>query len=151
GDVVVFDIDNTILEPIQTLGSDQWVDHLIERNKEAGLSVEKAVEAALRDWEQVQRVTEVRLVETQTVKLIRKLQFQNVATLALTARPSQLRSVTENQLASLDVRFDRYGVQFADGKNKGLVLKDFLAKMGLAPRRLIFIDDKLKNIKNMDD
>ena len=162
GDVVVFDIDNTILEPVQTLGSDQWVDYLVEKNKHAGLDAKQALEKALIDWRLVQRATEVRLVEPNTAQQIRKLQMNGITVLALTARPQDLDQVTVDQLSRLGVHFEHHngfigndvgyleGVLFANGKNKGLVLRDFLNQLKLSPHRLIFIDDKEKNVKNMD-
>jgi len=162
GDVVVFDIDNTILEPAQTLGSDQWFEYLVGKGKQTGLEPQKAIEAAQKDWNRVQPATQVRLVETITAKYIRTLQMRGIVVLALTARPHNIDRVTVDQLTQLNVNFHHYsefvpqdvgyleGVLFANGKNKGLVLRDFLNQLHIEPRRLIFIDDKEKNVKNMD-
>src|SRR5688572_16340760 len=46
---VVFDLDNTVMEPVQTLGSDQWFDHMV---KTLG-NLDKAVEV----WSRVQSET----------------------------------------------------------------------------------------------
>jgi hypothetical protein len=163
-DVVVFDIDNTIVETVQTLGSDQWVDYLIAKYQKRGMDVPHAVEAALADWVPVQKVTGMRTVEDITPAIIRRLQNSGVKVLALTARPPELVPSTIKNLSANGVQFVQYdgytsdgvvtyagGILFANGKNKGTVLRDFLRQLKLEPKRLIFIDDKEKNVKNMDD
>lgn len=162
GDVVVLDIDNTLLEPAQTLGSDQWFDYLIEKYKNTGLEIPKAVERALQDWQPVQLETKVKLVEGYTPTLIREIRAKGVKVLALTARGNQLSQVTLQQLRSAGIELPTYpgfnnpniiyseGVIFANGQNKGHVLRDFFARTQILPARLLFVDDKIKNVKNMD-
>lgn len=162
GDVVVFDIDNTILEPVQTLGSDQWFEFLVKKYEGQGQDHAKAILSSQQDWNLVQQKTEVRLVETRTAKLIRKLQFRGITVIALTARPDSLSNVTARQLSSLGVHIEQYagysnpevvyanGIIFSAGKNKGVILRDFLERLNIQPQRLIFVDDKEKNVSNMD-
>lgn len=160
GDVVVLDIDNTILEPTQTLGSDQWFEYLLEKNKQ--IDSETAFENTRRDWIEVQKVTNVELVEQTTPKLVRTLQAKGIMVLALTARPETLANVTAGQLRVLGVEFKTYsgfgsnetvynsGVLYAGSKNKGLVLRDFFSQLNIKPNKLVFVDDKVKNVNNMD-
>lgn len=162
GDVVVLDIDNTILETPQALGSDQWVDYLIGKYKAQGLEPKAALDRALVDWDRVQRATRMQLVEAETPNLVRAVRRKGVTILALTARPANLADVSVGQLRANDVTFPTYdgfrgegvvyhgGVLFADGKNKGHVLRDFLRQLNIQPARILFVDDKAKNVKNMD-
>src|SRR5690349_6313422 len=98
GDLVVFDIDNTILSPTQTLGSDQWYGYLVEKYKRGGADESSAIDLALRDWIAVQKVTRVNPVERITPQLIRSLQKRGIPLMALTARPGELKTATARQL-----------------------------------------------------
>lgn len=155
-DLLVLDIDNTILEPKQTLGSDQWFSYLAGKT---------SVDAAIPVWEDVQNLTKVHAVESDTPALIRQAQQRGVVVLALTARPVSLKRETFRQLKSLGVRLANPAEDYSDGEsvqlyngvlfvgphnNKGLVLAKFLEAVGRNPSRLIFVDDKLKHVKNMD-
>lgn len=162
GDVVVFDIDNTILEPVQTLGSDQWFEYLVKKYEGQGQDHAQAILSSQADWNLVQQQTDVRLVEKGTARLIRKLQLRGITVIALTARPDALKDVTAGQLSSLRVHIEQYegydnpdvvyseGIIFSAGKNKGVILKDFLERLNIQPARLFFVDDKEKNVNNMD-
>jgi hypothetical protein len=169
--LVVFDIDNTVLEPMQTLGSDQWFYHLLQKVKaEEKLDDERAIDRAMEIWNAVQQDTQVRAVEPETPALIRELQQKGIATFALTARTLDSAEVTKKQLRSIGVDFAarplhpsdldftlaspaRFtaGILFAGEKNaKGDVLLAFLAKVGLRPKRVLFIDDKEKNVVSVE-
>lgn len=165
GDVVVFDIDNTIAEPKQTLGTDQWYEYLVNKNKEEGLSEDQAIDNALRDWVRVQKATKVRPVEKITPILIENLLLKKITVLALTARPISLKEATTAQLQSIGVKLESYGYTYNDQKdvelyngvlfvgpknNKGLVLATVFEKLQIKPRKLIFVDDKVKHVNNMD-
>lgn len=155
-DIVVFDIDNTILEPAQTLGSDQWFEYLLKK-------YDNSVDKALGDWLAVQRQTKVVAVESETPALIRDLQNRGMTVISLTARPAELSQASNQQLLSVGVKFKKiapvvlenatydFGIIFiGPGANKGVVLQQFLKKTALFPTRILFVDDKQKNVNNMD-
>lgn len=150
-DIVVFDIDNTILEPIQTIGSDQWYEYTLEEYKKDGFDSASAQDRTAKDWALVQYATQVRPVETLTPLLIKNLQDRGVLVITLTARPNDLKPITMNQLESIGVNVESTKALFANGQNKGVLLNDYLKANNLHPARLIFVDDKQKNVKNMDD
>lgn len=165
-DLVVFDIDNTILEPNQTLGSDQWYGYILTKYLQVGMDEDKAIDHAIKDWIPVQQKTNVRAVEASTPRLIRGLQKRGISVMALTARPLQLAEETIDQLESIEVRLHsrvtafkshgeiKYhkGVLFAGPRNnKGLALANFLQEENLNPRKIVFIDDKEKHVKNMEE
>lgn len=165
GDVVVVDIDNTILEPVQTLGSDQWYGYVVEKYKESGMDESQAIDHAISDWVQVQKVTDVRKLEKLTPSLIKRVQAKNIMIIALTARPTSLSDTTWRQLISAGIQFKNYGYSYKDGSdidfqngilfvgprnNKGIVLSKFFEQLKIKPQRLIFVDDKEKHVKNME-
>lgn len=138
---IVFDIDNTVLEPTQTLGSDQWFDYMV---KKLG-SVDKAIEI----WSEVQKQTEMQTVEQDTPRLIHLLQNRGYKVLALTARPQDLNETTERQLLSQGIRFERI-ISIGPGLSKGTMLANELRANRL-PSRVVFIDDKEKHVHSVDD
>jgi len=165
GDVVVFDIDNTLLETPQVLGSDQWYTANVAALVKSGLSEDQAGAIALKQWDQVQRITRVRTVEKITPHLVRSLQRLGVMTFALTARPVQLIETTLQQLDSQGIYFSSHGYRFHPAPDlrlrhgiifiginyyKGPVLNQFFAAQGLKPRRVIFIDDKIANVQSVE-
>lgn len=170
--LVIFDIDNTILEPTQMLGSDQWYGYRLKFHLDAGLSTDKAIDIALSEWIKVQLKTPVQAVEKSTPKIIKNLQKKNITVMALTARPIELQKATELQLRSVGVDLRgsqvlgardvdvegehpslfKHGSLFVGPKNnKGEVLVKFLEQINYHPQRIVFIDDKEKHILNVGD
>lgn len=169
--LLIFDLDNTVMKPSQTLGTDQWFDHLVRQHIAAGRSQDEAINRAIALWSAVQRATTVVPVESTTPNLIKGIQRRGITVMALTARPLDLIDTTTKQLKSIGVDFTRTPVldrqlelrsddlaKFAAGivfvgpkNNKGKVLVQFLQKIGLAPKRIVFVDDKSKHVHNMDE
>ncbi|MBK7962427.1 MAG: DUF2608 domain-containing protein [Bdellovibrionales bacterium] len=155
--LLVFDLDNTVLEPVQTLGSDQWFKSLLAN----GAPLPQAISV----WTEVQKRTQVKAVEEITRQIIANAQAHAHAALALTARPSDLSETTEIQLNSIGVSFrssssiakdsfnsDQNSARFINGikyigpsLSKGDALVEMINQMARKPRRVVFVDD-LQNI-----
>lgn len=170
-DLVVLDIDSTILETAQTLGSDAWFYITRDKLLADGMSKEEATKKVFQQWQKIQRVTSVKPVEASTPALIKKLQDGGIKVVALTAR-FQLADITPNQLDSIGVDlgrntisskdFDvnskggqakyRNGVIYCGGlkADKGVILNDVLKKVKLNPKRIVFVDDKKNNAESVD-
>lgn len=168
--LVVFDLDNTIFEPTQTLGSDQWGSLQQKRFKEQGLPPADAVDRGVAMFAEVQMKTNVQLVEPMTAGFIADLQKRGFRVMGLTARPMNLVARTVDELRSLgldlsrtapegvvpvgaDARHEvRYagGVLFVGPHNlKGPVLKSFLT--GQLPTSIRFFDDKKHHVDDLED
>lgn len=162
-DLILFDLDNTIMEPTQQLGSDQWFYHHMKQYEMDGLDLQKALDRTLDDWHEIQAITKVKLVEKTIKNLIDNLQNKNVFVMGLTTRGVELSIPTIKQLDSLNIDllktapkkdklyFDKgyfynRGILFANGMNKGKALKHFFKKIGFSPKSIIFIDDKEKHL-----
>jgi hypothetical protein len=104
--LLVFDLDNTVMEPVQTLGSDQWFHYLLNQSY--------TVDQAVAIWSQVQPVSEMEAVESITPEIIAQGQLAGLKVMALTARPSSLAQTTENQLLSVGVNFQGSPVYESD-------------------------------------
>jgi hypothetical protein len=168
--LIVFDLDNTVMETTQTIGSDQWFRHLVKGKMASGSTEMAAVEQAMSEWSNVQRITGVKLVESGTPKLIRDLQTQGYIVIGLTARPVFLTDTTLRQVKSLGVRFSRpdflnlstrgltpfpimikEGVILVGENNKGVVLASIIEKKKLTYKHVILVDDRQKNVDNMEE
>jgi len=169
-DVAVFDLDNTIIEPLQSLGSDQWGSYQGKRFREMGFPDARATEASVAMFAEVQVKSSVRLVEPDTARIIRELQDRGVTVLGLTARPLVIVDRTLAQLASVGVNLDRRpvasgdffvdvyrtarfkgGVLFVGENNKGEMLKAIYSQLGRdLPPVVKFFDDKRYHVENMD-
>lgn len=170
--LVIFDIDSTILEPAQTLGSDAWYYTTIDRLISEGMDKEEAQKKILNQWMEVQKITDVIAVEANTPELIRQLQDKEIKIAVLTARPFKLIDVTIKQLNSIGVDFSRSplsakkidvkspggkakyrnGIIFCGGpkSDKGLILNEVLRKVKLVPNRVVFVDDRKNNVEAVD-
>jgi len=169
--LLIFDIDNTLLKPAQTLGADQWYDHLVKQYMATGYSESAAIDKAIAMWTAVQKATKVVAVEAVTPDLISKEQQRGIKAMALTARPLDLIDATNRQLKSIGVDFTRTPfltkplslkandlAKFTDGvlfvgpkNNKGKVLKQLFETTKKMPKHIVFVDDKVKHVRNVED
>lgn len=173
--LLVFDIDNTLLEPSGNYGSDQWFYYLYKIYKIQGLSEQEIETKAMDSWNKAQNKIQIEAVEQSTPELIRALQSKGTKTLAVTARRRDLSSCTVNQLNSVDINLAgstisskelfipketfnskddvlfKKGILFVgESNNKGQVLISFLSTLKISPNKIIYVDDKLKHVKNME-
>ncbi len=163
--LVIFDIDNTLIEPVQALGSDQWFHHRIAHWIDRGLEQDEALEKALADWMSVQNITKVQLVEPNIDRIVRHLQEQGFSVMGLTTRGLGMSTRTNQQLASVGIDLSRTaptqddlffmngrgvlfrgGTLFTANTHKGKALFTFLDTLGIQPKMIIFINDKRSHI-----
>jgi hypothetical protein len=149
-DLVVFELDNTVMTPRQTLGSDQWWGALVKKNLALGMNEDQALEGAIKDWIKVHKVTKVRALEINSPALISALQKRRIPTFALTARPQKIKNRTILQLKSLRIQFPDI-VFLGPKQSKGEVLFGIVGRITKKPKRVIFIDDKVKHVLSADN
>ena len=99
--------------------------------------------------------------------LIDELQNKNICVLGLTTRNIDFVFCAIKQLDSLNIDFQktsplkktiyfeeailyRKGILFANGANKGQVLDKFFKKIKFFPKSIVYFDDKLKYIKEVE-
>ncbi len=160
--LLVLDLDNTVIEPHQTLGGDEWFSDLIRQNLDIEKNRVAAVEAAAKDWMSVQLLAPMKPVEANTPSLIRKVQAAGNLVIGLTARSEALAERTVEQLHELGICFmsnpvsrrnaylDREnGLRYHEGilfvgerTTKGEALLKFLDHHKFAPPHVIFVDDR---------
>ena len=167
--LVLLDIDDTLLIPTQTLGTDVWFMDRLKNHAENGKSKEEALDKALAEWEAVRHLTNVKLVETTTDSVVRELQDHQIAVMGLTTQGLALATRTVNQLKSLSIDLVRTapcekehfifneqsilyrrGILFTSGTPKGVALMKLLKKIDYHPKKIVFINDKKTHLMDVE-
>jgi FMN phosphatase YigB (HAD superfamily) len=163
--LIVFDIDNTLAETYQELGSDQWFSYKFAQEQKTGKSIQEVREAILPLFLEIRLQMPLKLIEESAPALIKSIQHRNIPIIALTAQEPGLAHKTSKELSILGINFsDEFftvhrdidhlesnclyykGIIFASNNNKGEILLAFLDKTNFKPQHIIFIDDKDKNL-----
>jgi len=164
--LILLDIDNTLLHPKQMLGSDEWFSYYLGKQQALSNDRESVFHRVLDLWHAIHTISSVIPMERNTAEVVRELQKMNCTVMALTTRGSMLEHVTDRQLASIGINLSlaaplhasftlqhmssvlfSKGVLFTNGKHKGDALKEFLRQIGWMPDRIIFINDKQNQLE----
>jgi hypothetical protein len=167
--LIILDIDNTLIEPVQELGSDQWFYHRCGEYKAQGYSSERAIEEALNEWHAVQSLTKVKLVEAHIDQEVHDLQSRHLNIMGLTTRGLAMATRTIQQLSTVGVdltktapeREDlffyttqgvlfRGGILFTSGTHKGEALFTFLSRIDRYFPEVVFINDKASHLREIE-
>jgi hypothetical protein len=155
--LILIDIDDTLLIPVQTLGSDVWFRYQLKKNK----GYPDPLDATLAQWEAIRHLTRMQTVEKDTAQIVATLQKKMYTIMGLTTQGLALATRTVEQL--LDNQIDlsktapfkediylmneqgvlyRHGIFFTSGTAKGPALEKLLKAMNYHPKKIIFINDK---------
>lgn len=170
--LVIFDIDNTLAAPAGVLGSDQWFEYMVSKWVQKGLTVDQAVSAVLPTYLMVHFRAGLEPIEECTVAIIHRLQAAGVRVMCLTTRSFFMAVCAEQQLARIGLRFalpevDSMeeiiigatcypalylgGILFCGANTKSSMLKLFFDQIRYQPGKIIFMDDKHKNIMCLEN
>ncbi len=168
--LILLDIDDTLLLPTQTLGTDIWFQYRIKQNLDKGLSDSLALEKSIAEWESIRLISEVKVVEEGIASIIKNLQSKNFNLMGLTTQGLALATCTVNQLNSLEIDLSktapscddhyfinkhgvlfRKGILFTAGTPKGDALLKLLDIIDISPERIVFINDKATHLKDVED
>lgn len=157
--LVMFDMDNTLIESASYLGGIGWFNYHMKIFMDRGLDEAAAADKVYPLWRELQNVIKVKPVEDIAPKVIRDLQARNIKMMGLTGRSPEIAHKTNEQLASINIFFDQTsiyqkdlslgssasfigGTLFVDSMdNKGAALERFLTTINYTPQKLVFIDD----------
>ncbi len=167
--LLIFDLDNTVMETAQTFGGDQWLAYQIQQAKNQGFVGDEAFLPIFAEWVTVQHRTNVQAVEPTTAALIEQLQKSGYTVLALTTRGLETAACTIDQLSSIGVDFSRSapaeqelqfepvraalyrkGILFSSGTNKAALLFRFLGLINSHPQKILIVDDKEGHVKDLE-
>lgn len=173
--LVVLDVDNTLMEPLQELGSVQWYDDCTAALCEQGLDYTLASARVYPEWVKLQKTLPVKPVEPEIPEILHAWQQEGIQVMAMTSRGIDLTYRTVEQLASIGIDLHKnalsdrmfiveppsplhshQGIMYKRGvllcqppSNKGTVLKRFLEAIKTVPEQIIFVDDVLSNIQDV--
>ncbi len=172
--LVVLDLDDTIQIPLQTIGKDKWFYEYYSRELKNGLVHEAALHKTIQQYNKVHQLSFVKAVEPVTPGIIRSIQNRGIHVIALTTRGINIADATVRQLNSIGVSFNNSifkdiklslddsdniknipaaiainGIIFCNGNDKGRCLLTYLEQIRLRPIKIIFVDDKLKNLHDV--
>lgn len=148
--IVFWDLDNTVFQTQQELGSDQWISNLIDITKvQLGSSFDIALIKAL--YNTIQHHVKIMEVEEDTIRVIRYLNQIGIQQRFITARHPSLVSITMQHLESLDPSIKQWlspnKILFCDAQHRGRTL---FKSTPLSPSdHLVMIDDKFQNISGV--
>lgn len=168
--LVILDIDDTLLIPAQTLGTDVWYQHRLKHYNSIEKDPAVALDKALSEWQAIRFLTKVKIVEEDTDKIIEQMQKKNIPIMGLSTQELVLTTCTANQLKSLNIDLSktpptqedqyfisqrgvlfRHGILFTSGTPKGVALFKLLDILNYRPEHIIFINDKLTHLKDVED
>jgi len=171
GSLFLFDIDDTLIRG-ENEATDQWFRSQWTELAQRGLSAEEIKTILLPLYDTAQEKTAVKPVDEHLYQLLDHLDQKHVQRIVVTTR-GRARTVTstKRQFADLSLSFVQTkpgfdteytfpetgtcacytdGILFADGLNKGVVLQLLFDRIGYAPTHIYFIDDSLKNVKDVE-
>jgi hypothetical protein len=173
--LIVFDIDNTLMEPVQSIGSDQWFDKRIKKFRDLGCDERLAFSKTYDEWHKIQTVCDVKLVENDTKEIVDKVK-KKFPVIALTTRGFQDSYNTVTQLESLGIVFSSKpyiaeeaffkngsqnvaftgvlflkGILFTNNAHKGEALFKLLDAFGKKPKSIVFINDKRSHLEQVEE
>lgn len=168
---LLLDIDNTIMEPLFELGSDQWFTTLINHACQLIPNHKEAIEMVIAIYQSVTHFLNTKVIEPEIIHMIKALQDIGIPVLALTARGHALIDTTFRQLHDIGIDLAKNrdphehrinlgedsnstpifhrGIIFCDGKDKGTSLKAFLQKCINHPMHILMVDDKEKHLMHV--
>ena len=170
GMLVVFDIDNTLIEPVQELGSNQWFEKRISEYQSYGYNSHDALQKALKEWTAIQSITLVKLVEPGIDGIVQDLQEKEYTVMGLTTRGLSMSTRTVEQLETVNVDLSktaptqeeiffmnkrgvlfRGGTLFTAASHKGEALRKLLDAAGYQPTSVMFINDKYSHLVPVEE
>lgn len=163
--LILLDVDETLVTTGQKLGSGHWYDHTEKQLIERGYTPQEAANIALAIFCDVRRHTKVELTLQNVPYLVEKLKKLAVTCLALTSQPFLLADVVNNHFLQLGFSFAhhqfpqelyfqvnkrisgfKHGIIMCNLNNKGDTLSAFLDLINYHPTMIIFVDDKLHKV-----
>lgn len=177
--LVVYDFDNTLMAMNQDLGSDHWYNWQAELigNKKSKQAVSENRDDFFMLNYKLLALSQMHQVESKTPSIVREIQDLKIKSIILTSRGPNYRNDTEIELERMGVSFKNSaigpeggypstflpidiesprsvsymdGIFMGSGQNKGKLLRSLLKKTNSDFKVIVFVDDSLKNIENME-
>ena len=177
--LVVYDFDNTLMAMNQDAGSDQWY-HWQQTALKSGNKKEAWVSSQSELYDlhyKLFALGQMHATEKETPAVVKAIQDMKIKSIVLTSRGDLYRNDVEIELDRIDTNFKasaigpeggypgtfkpdgienarlisfQDGIVMGSGQNKGQILKGILKKTGSQFKAIVFVDDTLKNIENVE-
>lgn len=167
---LLVDLDNCMFQAAQALGHANWFYDLLQQRLEKGMSRDEAIADAYPYWIKTQKVCKVKALEETFVPLLLALQNKNTTIMGLTHRQPSVADSTVRQVNSLGFDFVPsapaknnfvvpaknptlyyQGILFVGDYNKKIdIFESFLHIIQKKPKKVVFIDDKRKNVEELE-
>jgi hypothetical protein len=166
--LILIDIDDTLFQSAQLIGTPNWYYHLLNMVVQAGVSKQEAQKIVGRIDKVIQENIHVELIEEATLAAINRWQEQGAFVVGITSRSGFFADVTEKQLAQIGLNFShsrfacleenwdknqgdlQNGVLYVgDRLTKGAVVGHFISLLefcGFEIRLLAAVDDQARYI-----
>ena len=161
--LIIFDIDNTLARPAKELSSDEWFCHKVNAKMAEGHDYITSIYYALPATYYAQFNVPLEATECCATSLLADLIAQKISIMALTTRSLFVAERTFEQLEDIGIQFllshvsqdelvlpmphpcfYKNSILFGGNNDKGEVLITFFHWMNYYPKKVIFIDDKIK-------
>ena len=175
--LVILDVDNTLIEPVQELGNDQWFHYRIKQRQAQGQPWADALERTIPEWVAIQNVTQVKLVEEGCDEIVSQLQRRRHPVMGMTTRGLGMSTRTVEQLRSVGIDLSKTsptkeelfftninsrlgdmhgvlfcgGILFTAGTDKGSAFAKFLDTLSFRPTAVVFVNDKRDHITPIEE
>ena len=158
---LIFDVDDVLFEGAEALSHSLWFERSIQGMRTLGTSEQEAWETLYPEWLAIQRQGSIRQIEAAIPLLITKVQNLGKTVFAYSERKLCAQDITMEQLASLNLSFEKAllpntnlpptisftkGVLFGSEIHKGPALQLFLDAQTALPKRIIYIDNEKYNV-----
>lgn len=168
--LIILDIDDTLLIPVQMLGCDEWFLTRLAHYQEEGKDKTQSLEKSLAEWEAVRHLTKMEIVEPGTDEIIAQFQEKGYQVMGLTTQGLSLATRTHQQLKQNNINLSltalsqedcylnidghgvlfRNGILFTSGMHKGKALFSLLSQIQYSPKQIVFINDKASHLMSIE-
>lgn len=165
------DLDNCMFEAAQALGHANWFYDELQKKMEKGMNREQAIAEAYPGWIKTQKACKVKPLESDFIPTLLTLQSRGIPIMGLTHRQPSVADSTIKQVNSLGFDFlptapskesfvvpaksptlYLQGILFVSDYNKKIdVFEPFLNIIKKIPKKIVFIDDKRKNVEELEN
>lgn len=165
------DLDNCMFEGAQALGHANWFYDEIQQRMQKGMNREQAIADAYPNWIKTQKVCQIKPLESSFIPTLLMLQNKGITIMGLTHRQPSVADSTVRQVNSLGFDFSitapskksfeisaktptlyLQGILFVGDYNKKIdIFEPFLALIKKNPKKIVFIDDKRKNVEELEN
>lgn len=164
------DLDNCMFQGAQALGHANWFYDELQQRMQKGMNRDDAIRDFYPHWIKTQKICKVKPLEKNFVPALTALQNKGVVIMGLTHRQPFVADSTLQQVYSLGFDFLKtapsketfcipaqtptlysQGILFVgDYNKKNEIFEPFLSLIGKTPKKIVFIDDKRKNVEELE-